>query len=210
MKCEMRSVCCWEHLLPRASRVLINTVPLPDNEQPDQPQEQERQSQCRSQHRQPPPKPPNEQLEQYGQAPRLKPRKPRSQEQLQEPPQQPDRHPKQKIPRITIWKKAVKQWDEGDRENGLTVSRHKWTQPMIKGCLATCYSGRAIAKEFLFLGRDEDRVQKVYGHRKSRVHKLVGTVRWRHIMEKRQFGKQRVLAKAKGRQSQKRTAKGSD
>ncbi|KAF9381855.1 hypothetical protein CPC16_009646 [Podila verticillata] len=80
------------------------------------------------------------------------------------------------IPRILEWKEAIKQWDEGDPENGLDIPLSQWTLEMRRN--QSAYNDRKlIVKEFESFGRSEVEMRLVYGESMNGVRRLVKAIR---------------------------------
>ncbi|KAG0034910.1 hypothetical protein BGZ81_002317 [Podila clonocystis] len=88
-------------------------------------------------------------------------------------------HPKAKIPPINNWKEAIKQWYEGDPENGLNEPLSEWTPKMRYG-QATFSNRKLIASEFELLGCSDTKMRQVYGSSLNGVGTLVTAIRKRH------------------------------
>lgn len=69
----------------------------------------------------------------------------------------------QRIPRAYSWKEVIRQWDEGDPDNGLHVPLSQWSEAMRQIHNRTFTDRKLIAKEFELHGRSEDRMQQIYG-----------------------------------------------
>ncbi|KAG0335891.1 hypothetical protein BG000_007145, partial [Podila horticola] len=83
-----------------------------------------------------------------------------------------------KIPAISDWKGAIRQWDEGEPELGLTVPLGQWTAEMAQQNL-TYYNRKMIVREFEFFGRDEDRMREAHGDSMNLVSRLLESIRQR-------------------------------
>ncbi|KAI9237076.1 MAG: hypothetical protein BYD32DRAFT_487596 [Podila humilis] len=93
-------------------------------------------------------------------------------------------HP-QPILRVWGWREAIRQWDEGDPENGLTVALCDWSREMRRSNHA--YRDRQLlVREFEYYGRDEKRMQEAYGDVLNEgTDKLKKAIQARHKLEKR-------------------------
>ncbi|KAG0027149.1 hypothetical protein BGZ82_009135 [Podila clonocystis] len=89
------------------------------------------------------------------------------------------------IPGISIWKEAIRQWDDGDPEQGLTKPLSQWTTPMIKRNPSTYNERRKIAQEFEFFGRDENRMREAHGNSMDGVTRLLESIRRRCSLQRR-------------------------
>lgn len=133
---------------------------------------QSQQPQVQSPHEQaPPPQPP---------------RQPR-QRRARVPPLQ---HPEQTIPEITHWKEAIRQWEKGDRANGLTLALSKWTANMKKAPQhKRSYEARKkIVEQYKVHGQDGRRMRKEYGDKMDTVGGLLTAINLR-IKRQRQLRK---------------------
>lgn len=102
---------------------------------------------------------------------------PQAQSQQQQPQQVP-------IPKVFHWRDVIRQWDEGDPENGLLVPLRDWDSVMRTGN-AMYYHRKTIVKEFEFFGRDADKMKEVYGDIMDRgVRKLLVAIHNRHKQQK--------------------------
>ncbi|KAG0094482.1 hypothetical protein BGZ93_007150 [Podila epicladia] len=79
----------------------------------------------------------------------------------------------QTIPRASSWQEAVRQWDNGDPKNGLTMPLCSWTPVMIRSFSPMFYERALIANEFDFHGRSEDKMKETYGDNLDTVNRLV-------------------------------------
>ncbi|KAF9301362.1 hypothetical protein BGZ74_006828 [Mortierella antarctica] len=137
---------------------------------------QSQQPQVQSPHEQaPPPQPPPQ-----------PPRQPR-QRRARVPPLQ---HPEQTIPEITHWKEAIRQWEKGDRANGLTLALSKWTANMKKAPQhKRSYEARKkIVEQYKVHGQDGRRMRKEYGDKMDTVGGLLTAINLR-IKRQRQLRK---------------------
>ncbi|KAF9366306.1 hypothetical protein CPB97_006791, partial [Podila verticillata] len=64
------------------------------------------------------------------------------------------------IPKISNWREAVQQWEEGDPENGVTVPLRDWNLEMRRG-QRRYYDRKMVAQEFEYQGRNEDKMRQV-------------------------------------------------
>ncbi|KAG0009539.1 hypothetical protein BGZ81_003333, partial [Podila clonocystis] len=80
------------------------------------------------------------------------------------------------IPKISRWKNAIRQWEEGDPENGLAIPLSKWkTVPYeSKGTYA---AHQVIVEEFEFLQRNEKKMKIVHGKSMDTVMGLIQSIR---------------------------------
>ncbi|KAG0084273.1 hypothetical protein BGZ92_010020 [Podila epicladia] len=79
----------------------------------------------------------------------------------------------QTIPRASSWQEAVRQWDNGDPKNGLTMPLCSWTPVMIRSFSPMFHERALIANEFDFHGRSEDKMKETYGDNLDTVNRLV-------------------------------------
>lgn len=81
----------------------------------------------------------------------------------------------QTVPRIRYWLEAVRQWEQGDPEHGLTVPIRDWPAEWRKEDKMRQVYGRrrAIAEEYELMGRDETRMRQVHGECLDRPNDLV-------------------------------------
>ncbi|KFH71298.1 hypothetical protein MVEG_01598 [Podila verticillata NRRL 6337] len=86
--------------------------------------------------------------------------------------------PQSTIPKISNWREAVQQWEEGDPDNGLMEPLCKWTTVAPK-CRATHATRKLIANEFDFFKRDEHKMREVHGKNMDRVRSLIESIRKR-------------------------------
>ncbi|KAG0347543.1 hypothetical protein BG005_012020 [Podila minutissima] len=91
------------------------------------------------------------------------------------------------IPKCSDWKEMIRQWEEGDPENGLSLPLSQWPQEW-KRHNATYYSRRIIVTEFESFGRDESRMRRVHGANMDGVWRLIQSIRARRRQRKGQFG----------------------
>lgn len=91
----------------------------------------------------------------------------------------------QPIPRVWGWREAIRQWDEGDPENGLTVALCNWSREMRRSNHAY-KDRRLLVGEFEYYGRDEKRMEEAYGDvLNGGTDKLKKAIQARHKLEKR-------------------------
>ncbi|KFH71305.1 hypothetical protein MVEG_01605 [Podila verticillata NRRL 6337] len=90
-------------------------------------------------------------------------------------PVNPDDVSMQAVPRIRYWLEAVRQWEQGDPEHGLTVPIRDWPAEWRKEDKMRQVYGRrrTIAKEYELRGRDEARMRQVHGECLDRPNDLV-------------------------------------
>ncbi|KAG0339228.1 hypothetical protein BG000_002597 [Podila horticola] len=91
------------------------------------------------------------------------------------------------IPRCSDWKEVIRQWDEGDPENGLSIPLSRWPPEWSK-CHQTYRLRKMIVTEFESFGRDESRMRSVYGRDMDGVWKFVQSIRARHSKRQGQPG----------------------
>ncbi|KAF9325352.1 hypothetical protein BG006_011158 [Podila minutissima] len=91
------------------------------------------------------------------------------------------------IPRCSDWKEVIRQWDEGDTENGLNLPLSQWPQEWKKHH-TTYYTRKAIVTEFESFGRDESRMRRVHGADINSLWRLVRSIRARLRERKGQLG----------------------
>ncbi|KAF9383544.1 hypothetical protein CPB97_006380, partial [Podila verticillata] len=80
------------------------------------------------------------------------------------------------IPKVFHWRDVIRQWDEGDPDNGLTVPLSKWSMAMRRRNLLYPHR-RAIVREYELCGRDEAKMRQVYGANMDRVNSLLLAIR---------------------------------
>ncbi|KAF9290040.1 hypothetical protein BGZ74_000578 [Mortierella antarctica] len=106
------------------------------------------------------------------------------------------------IPKISSWKDAIRQWEEGDPENGLALPLSKW-KAVPNGSKGTYAARQVIIEEFELLQRDEEKMHSVHGKSMDTVKALLQSIRSRRNQqekdenakaeaEKRQIQEQRV------------------
>ncbi|KAF9290041.1 hypothetical protein BGZ74_000579 [Mortierella antarctica] len=97
--------------------------------------------------------------------------------QQQKAPQEP---PAERIPTILSWREAIKQWEEGDPENGLTVPLRDWSVAWRRRSGAH-YIRKLIVKEYEHFDRDADKMHAVYGANMTGVvSRFVRAINKRH------------------------------
>ncbi|KAG0093000.1 hypothetical protein BGZ93_007273 [Podila epicladia] len=101
------------------------------------------------------------------------------------------------IPKIWRWKEAIRQWDEGDPEQGLIIPLKDWSSVM-RSRNRNFRKRRVIVEEFEFFGRDEEKLQKYYGENTKGVDRLILAIGKRRKKEHRQFDE--LDLKKRGRQ----------
>lgn len=100
----------------------------------------------------------------------------RPQRQKKKPDQGTSAHPT--IPKISSWREAVQQWEEGDPDNGLIVPLCKWAT-VTRESRATHANRKLIANEFDFFKRDEHKMREVHGKSMDKLKLLVESIRKR-------------------------------
>ncbi|KAG0088841.1 hypothetical protein BGZ93_010158 [Podila epicladia] len=117
----------------------------------------------------------------------LAPESGQSQQPQAQPPHQPRQrraqvpplqHLEQTIPDITHWKEAIRQWEKGDRTNGLTIALSKWTTDMKKAPQhKRSYEARKkIVEQYKIYGQDGRRMRKEYGDKMNTVGGLLTAI----------------------------------
>ena len=80
---------------------------------------------------------------------------------IQQQPVEPQTAPR--IPTISTWQEAVNQWENGDPGKGLLIPLRSWTKKMRKTDPTRYSQRKQIAKEFIYLGRNEDNMRDDHG-----------------------------------------------
>lgn len=82
-----------------------------------------------------------------------------------------------RIPDISTWKDAIRQWEEGDLDKGLTIPLKLWTTRM-RNTDASRYSQRKlIATEYINLGGSDENMRNVHGDAVKLVSNLIASIR---------------------------------
>ncbi|ORZ12510.1 hypothetical protein BCR41DRAFT_423150 [Lobosporangium transversale] len=82
-----------------------------------------------------------------------------------------------RIPDITHWREAVKQWEEGDPERGLVLALRHWT-PRMRATDPSRYSQRKlIGIEFARLSRNIYNMQDIHGGALESISNLIASIR---------------------------------
>lgn len=108
------------------------------------------------------------------------------------PPHLLELHQVQTIPGVSHWKDAIRQWEEGDPENGLMTPLHRWTAEMQGYNAAVINSRHYIVKEFEFFGRDEIAMRAFHGDSIDDLPRLVQSIHDRNSRLTRQSSEKRA------------------
>ncbi|KAF9993511.1 hypothetical protein BGZ79_001792 [Entomortierella chlamydospora] len=82
-----------------------------------------------------------------------------------------------RIPDISNWREAIRQWDEGDINKGCPMPLKMWTASMRKSDPSKYSARKLIATEFNFLSRSELAMKEVHGGALNLVRDLIRSIR---------------------------------
>ncbi|KAG0268459.1 hypothetical protein DFQ27_006689 [Actinomortierella ambigua] len=89
------------------------------------------------------------------------------------------------IPIARTWQECVKQWDEGDKDNGLEIPLKDWPTHM-RVSVGPLYSQRKLIVEEVKRCGTEQELRKVYGEKLNSVQTLITSIREKRKREKRE------------------------
>ncbi|KAF9302957.1 hypothetical protein BG003_002195, partial [Podila horticola] len=85
--------------------------------------------------------------------------------------------PAPRIPTVLTWQEAVSQWENGDPSKGLLIPLRAWTKKMRKTDPTRYSQRKQIAKEFVYLGRNEGNMKDVHGKAADLIRTLLLSIR---------------------------------